>query len=166
MALKECNKCNSEKSLDLFYTKGIYKDNTCIECRKQINELKRIEKRKHPKKTCTKCKKVYALSGFYSSNKVIKSECKLCTQKDKKERELKNGGQKQYKKKKKERKDAKDLESIFEMEHRLKDKAKVLEKENVKTEAWKLANGYKWVYETVKFTKTTTKKQRVLRKIE
>ena len=62
-------------------------------------------------------------------------------------------------------KSKKGLENIFEQDARLLKEAKILSNVNIKSEDWKLQNGYKWVTEVVQVTKTAVRKQKVLRKV-
>ena len=52
-----------------------------------------------------------------------------------------------------------------EQDARLLKEAKILSNVNIKSEDWKLQNGYKWVTEVVQVTKTAVRKQKVLRKV-
>lgn len=154
---KVCTCCKIEKAktefTQLTYKNGVkYCKSKCKEC---------IKKEYEPKKkyTCVKCNKEKT-EAFYDLKKKMCSTCikkaehnlkaKLKRNKVKSEKELLQKGM---------------TESIFDFEHRLRLEGKKIAKDNVKTEAWKLANGYTWVTEEVQVTKTTTRKQRVLRKV-
>lgn len=158
--LKRCTFCKEEKSKDEFYVtnilKGIkYYNSRCKCC------IAKDYRDKHPKKiyakkekfNCVKCKK--GRTEHFINKKTMM--CNYCT---------KQQDNKLLKSKSKTLKNAtKEIESIFEFEKRLKKEGKVKVKEMHKTEEWKLQNGYSWVTVEVQVTKTTTRKQRVLRKV-
>lgn len=124
-------------------------------------------------KECSKCKIIKPISSYYISNGNTRGECKPCGEIMRKERLLQPKKEKKVrivvekpKKEVKVKKPKKETESIFETVVKLKKKAKDISKSNTHTESWKLENGWSWITEEVPFTKTTTRKQRVLRKIK
>lgn len=157
METKQCKSCKQEKTSEHFYKKGKYLYRKCKQCVSDDNFIKKRNLIELGVKKCTVCGEEKKINQFYESKGVFKSECKSCTTKKNNERDkLKRGSDKNSHRK---------LLSIFEMESELKKDAKKISKNHKKTEAWKLANGWTWVTEEVQFTKTTTKKQRVLRKL-
>lgn len=93
--MKECNKCNTVKSLDEFHKWSRSSDgykSTCKSCRKiearKVADTKgvkaRVDKSKDPEgfKTCTKCLSLIEKSKFSSGN----SWCNSCRTKDNRER--------------------------------------------------------------------------------
>lgn len=193
--MRKCKACKCEKHISEFNEKGKYTDTLCKDCRKEKQErtVKVIKKTK--KCSCCKIEKKrseFTVNERKKGVEYLSAKCKVCRSKEytkkpkykcsvceseKTERFFnlvtnkchtceKNKGRKDRNKATSLDKGYRETESIFELEKRLKKEGKAIAKDNVKTEAWKLANGYTWVTEEVPFTKFTTRKQRVLRKVD
>lgn len=150
---KTCKSCKVTKPLNNFtIIKGtkegvIYRFSKCKTC--VNNKYTKIDKA-----TCKICHKQKGLRYYDKATQT-------CSQCIKKAEKLEKSRLATI-----ERKKNKRHGTLTEQVQQLKREAKVLAKGNVKDEAWKLNNGWSWVTEEVPFTKYTTKKQRVLRKVK